>query len=399
MTPSEDDVPRFKPLGTYEVPSMPTQETLNQLLARLYGIFRRDEAPLMAEDRLRKTTQHLLDEVVAPPACGPLLRELDATLAEWVTTPQPRSWLQLIVMPPCEENGFVEAWAREHDYDVLTPPARSDLLTQDDVEPADLAGAGVLVIPRVEHWFLRHHGGLRHVRLLLEQLSRCERHCVIGCNTWAWNFLRKAAGADVLLPTPLSSKAFNGERLRAWFTELANHESTASFVFRLPGSGVDVLAVDDEGKPQSEYFQTLAANSLGIPWVAWHLWRNSLRSDEDTESGEAEERDSGAAESGAVDKLKPDKKTLWVAALDQFTLPNGGGQGSLQVLQALLIHGQLSAQELQRVLPTLGETHVLPALIATGFVSRDGDLLRCQPSAYPSIRSGLRSAGFSMAAL
>lgn len=398
MTPTDDDATPFQPLKTYEVPSLPTQETVNQLLGRLYGIFRKDDAPLMAEDRLRKATRQLLDEVVAPPACGPLLRQLDATLAEWANTPAPSSWLQLIVLPPCDEKGVIEAWACEHDYDVLAPPARSDLLSHDAPEPAELAGSGVLVIPRVEDWFLRHHGGLRRVRALLEQLLRCERHCVVGCNSWAWGFLCKAAGADVLLPTPLSFKAFDGERLRGWFTELATHQSTAAISFRLPGNGADVLAVDKEGKPQNEYFETLAASSLGIPWVAWHLWRNSLRSDEDSEAV-ANKRDAAAPESTSASGRKPDEKTLWVAALDQFTLPNGGSQGSLQVLQALLIHGQLSAHELQQVLPSIGETHVLPALIAAGFVTRDDDRLRCQPSAYPSIRSGLRSAGFSMAAL
>ena len=274
-----------------------------------------------------------------------------------------------------------------------------DLLSREALEPADLAGFGVLVIPRLEDWFLRHHGSLQRVRALLEQLSRCQRHCMIGCNSWAWSFLCKAAGADVLLPTPLSFMAFDGERLRRWFTELATHESTASFVFRLPGSGEDVLAADEQGKPQSEYFEKLAASSLGIPWVAWHLWRNSLRSHDEAKAGSDDDRNAAAPESNATGGLKSDEKTLWVAALHQFTLPNAGGQGTLQVLQALLIHGQLNSSELQQVLPMIGETHVLPSLITAGFVAREGEQLRCQPSAYPAIRNGLRSAGFSMAAL
>lgn len=400
MTNINEDVPRFEPLGTYEMPTMPAQEAVNQLLARLYAVFRKDDTPLIAQDQLRKATRNLLDEVVAPPACGPLLRQLDATLDPWAQTAKPSSWLQLIVLPPCDENGVLEAWARERGYAVLERPARSELMSREAHEPADLAGSGVLVIPRLEDWFLRHHGGLHRVRALLEQLSRCERHCVVGCNTWAWSFLYKAPGANVLLPTPLTFRAFDGERLRIWFTELARHESTASFVFRLPGTGTDVLAVDEHGKPQSEYFEKLAASSLGIPCVAWHLWRNSLRSDDESQSP-GSEADDAAPESTPMTGPRPDEKPLWVAALDQFTLPDGGSQGSqgsLQVLQALLIHGQLSSSELMQVLPMVGETHVLPSLIAAGFVARNGEQLRCQPSAYPAIRSGLGSAGFSMTA-
>lgn len=129
---------------------------------RLYAVFRKDGTPLIAQDQLRKATRNLLDEVVAPPACGPLLRQLDATLGTWSQPPKPPSWLQLIVLPPCDENGVLEAWAREHGYAVLDRPARSDLLSREAPEPADLAGSGVLVIPRLEAWFLRHQRRRAH---------------------------------------------------------------------------------------------------------------------------------------------------------------------------------------------------------------------------------------------
>ena len=38
----------------------------------------------MADDRLQKATQQRLDEVIAPPACGPLLAELERTVTAWL---------------------------------------------------------------------------------------------------------------------------------------------------------------------------------------------------------------------------------------------------------------------------------------------------------------------------
>lgn len=120
--------------------------------------------------------------------------------------------------------------------------------------------------------------------------------------------------------------------------------------------------------------------------MAWYLWRNSLRSSDDPK---------GPAKASG-DEVELDEQTLWIAALDEYTLPGASGQSGLLTLQALLIHGGLSAEELQQVLPVVGESYVVHALVAAGLVERLGTRLVCQPSAYPVVRSGLKSAGYSM---
>ncbi len=37
------------------------------------------------------------------------------------------------------------------------------------------------------------------------------------------------------------------------------------------------MELNSSGELKSDYLKKLAAHSLGIPWVAWHLWRRSLR--------------------------------------------------------------------------------------------------------------------------
>ena len=189
-----------------------------------------------------------------------------------------------------------------------------------------------------------------------------------------------------MLPAALTFKAFDEMRLRNWFSELAGKDITGSLRFRLPGSGKDVLALNDEGKPVSDFFETLASRSLGIPWVAWHLWRNSLRSSDD---GKGPVRANG-------NEVELGEQTLWIAARDEYVLPGATDQGGLLMLQALLVHGALSIAERQQVLPMEGDSHIVHALVSAGLIEWQAQRLACRPCAYPSVRSGLKSAGYSM---
>ncbi len=89
----------------------------------------------------------------------------------------------------------------------------------------------------------------------------------------------------------------------------------------------------------------------------------------------------------------PNENTLWVFSAHKFNLPEEHRQTALLVLQALLIHGSLTA-ELRLVLPAVGGTFIVAALIAAGFDERDA--MRCRPAAYPAARAELFAAGFPM---
>ncbi len=384
----------FQPLGDYAWPSAPAEEAARRLLRRLRKTFARgDEPPTMARDRLQRATLEKLDEVVAPPASGPLVRELGLTVADWIADPAPKSWLRLVVLPPCDDTRLVETWARDNGHQVLLPPDRAALTGGAPPRLPDLPGLdgqGVLVIPQLERWFVRHRNGLSHVRALLAGLDRLQRHCLIGCNSWAWAFLSKAANADAILPTGLTFQAFDAQRLQRWFTQLAQGDAATDVTFRLSGSGEDVLETDEDGALKSDFFKKLAARSLGIPWVAWYLWRTGLRSEQ-----EPDERDPDAETAAGSDDL-----TLWIAPFQEFTLPPQREQLSLLILQALLLHGPMTQEEMGHVLPATSDLSVLPALVRADFIARrraeEGDQFSCRAAAYPAIRSELSGAGYPM---
>ena len=211
-----------------------------------------------------------------------LLRELDHTLADWCTDPGPPSWVKLVVLPPGDRTPLLQAWAERWSYAVLEPPSAAQILAGQTVDADALQQrSGVLVIPDLACWFLRHRSGLQTVRALLMRLSQLQRHCVVGCNSWAWAFLSRTVGANLMLPPALTFRAFDAQRLQRWFSGLAEPEGDDvddAVTFRLADSGADVLAKGKDGELENAYLKRLAARSFGIPWVAWHLWRVSLRS-------------------------------------------------------------------------------------------------------------------------
>ncbi|WP_146533274.1 hypothetical protein [Rubripirellula reticaptiva] len=381
---SSDEITTFNPLGNYEWPVRPAEESLRRMAGDLWRTFRRknEPDPFISDESLRWTNRSRLNEIAAPPACGPVLSELQATFAEWIADQEPSHWLQLVVLPPCDQNDIVRSWALVNDHVILEPPARDSILDpESEFELPEIRGDGVIVVPRLEHWFLRHHNGLREVRTLLHQLSRLQRHCVIGCNSWAWGFLSKVANADSVFPCGLTFEAFHAARLRRWFSELASEGEDRGRTFRSSIDGKDVFAASDQKETPSDFFFQLAARSFGIPWVAWHLWRRSIRLGPDQDQG--------------AEPMFADEETLWIAALEDFKMPKQDVDSALLLLQALLIHDTLTAEQIDLVVP-LGGVGVLASLVRAGFVLRQDQQYACAPAAYHVIRTQLDAAGFPM---
>src|SRR5699024_11435617 len=91
---------------------------------------------------------------------------------------------------------------------------------------------------------------------------------------------------------------------------------------------------------------SLAAKSLGIPWVAWHMWRHILR--EELEVKEDEKLAEKIAAKQAEEEHSKTRLTLWVAALNEYSLPSNAGDDSLLILHALLLHDEIGSASCRR---------------------------------------------------
>lgn len=386
-SPEEDpgELLPFKPMGEYTRPAMPTEESFRILLKRTKRLIKRDEVkPFITKDSLLKTDPEVLDAVAAPPAWGPLVEELEETLAEWAAQQSPLVTTKLIILPPGEENGLVAEWARQHDHQILDPPERLSLLAATPPPVPDLSGDGILVIPRLEYWFLRHHDGLHHLRQVLAALFENKRHCLIGCDSFAWIYLQRALGAELILPDSLTFQPFGAKRLGEWLHQLEEDTNVSRRTIRLSQNGADIFERGKSGKLTNDYLARLAARSRGIPWIAWDLWRSSLRSDLSQE----EENEKTA------DIPKQSEDTLWIVESEHQSLPKQKRDHSLLILHALLIHGRLTMEELRLVIPIVGESFLVGGLISSCFVDDREGHLSCNRRAYPAIREELSAAGF-----
>lgn len=393
LTDTPDPRP-LVPLGEYERPSLPTDQTVRRAWRSLVRTLRPDEheGPVVERGRLDRATEAKLDRLAAGPATAPAEADLAADLKAWALDPTAEPRLQIIIVPPCAPRDPVDAWARRAGLPCLPPPPRH-LLTDDPGPPApDLSGDGVLVIARLEDWMLRHEDGLDTLRALLAALDETGRRVVVGCGSWAWAFLSKAVDVDLTLPRPRTFAAHDAGRLKAWLSHLSQAARDEGVTFRLASDGSEVFGAQENGE---EYFRRLATTSLGIPWVAWHIWRASLRAlhpDEET-------ADDSEADDEGLEAARGDVRTIWLVDPSMPTLPKGHERASRLALHALLIHGPLDRALLGLVLPAESSRAVLAALATSGFVDRASEALASAPAAYPEVRRALGNAGLPQDAL
>lgn len=84
---------------------MAAPDTLRLKLSPLFAVFSSSkEGAFIGDDQLQQATIDTLDNVVAPPACGPVIGELEADLQRWLANPD-APHIRVVVVPPCEQNG------------------------------------------------------------------------------------------------------------------------------------------------------------------------------------------------------------------------------------------------------------------------------------------------------
>ncbi|MCG2770779.1 MAG: hypothetical protein L6277_01655 [Desulfobacterales bacterium] len=360
------------------------------------------------EKELSQLPQELVDKAAPDPDWSAPLAAMTAVLDSWLDAKVPGSSNQIFVGPPYHGTSeILTAWAQARDWRLVSAPAPEMILTggqewltqlEEDNEP--------LVLPHLEHCYLRHYDGLTLLRRLLDHIISQSRRWLVGCDSWAWAYLSKALKVDTVFPTPFILEAFDQERLKIWFQQLAAASGEDTFVFRQLDSGKYVLppaAGDEASCDQSQgaaaessgFLKNVAAYSRGIPGIAREVWRRSFGFVNTTKE-DGEEIDTEAPAAGDDNSAYP----IWVKPWSQLKLPGFPGQrasiGLLMVLHTLLIHGGLWSRILPELLP-LSPMEILEYLYlleASGLVESDQGFWRVTPAGYPVVRQMLQSEGY-----
>lgn len=390
---SDDTLWEFIDLAEYRSPQTPAARAARGRWAALKRLLwvgnDAGKAPTKAEADLCGLPRHRLETLVRPIDWMAGALALDRSLAQRTHAGS----VSFVVGPPHGSLAdLLRCWAAGHGAPEVEAPTYDEILAGGRSWLAAWpSGAESWVLPRLEHCWLRHAGGLGPVRQLLERaLSGELGPGLIGCDSWAWSYLRHVA--PIVTTGAVTLQAFDGRRLARLFRSLAAEGDAARLRFCDARTGSLVLSIDgeDDGAGGME-LQQLAARARGNPAIARELWRARLRSE--PEGGE----ESAKAVEGADDDPSA-RETVWVSGLrDNPELPPRLDEETTLVLHALLLHNGLTAQILAELLPVhrFRVQAVLLELAAAGIIARDGvERWRVTPPGYASVRTLLRGLGF-----
>lgn len=388
---------RVEPLANYKAPAIPTRETLRKKFKHLLRRLRPSKPALWEEfGQLETAPAEMLDRAAPRPELTPFFVALDAVVDEWLALSEPKNRVMVIVLPPCDEFDLMRTWARKKQAEIAPDPSGESVLNGDTRALPSLEGEELLVIPELERWFRRHHSGLALIRELIARLSTTNRRCVIGVNSWAWSYVAVAADGTVELPPPLTLASFDDEALCLWLSGLAESAQARRVVFRNDKTGDIIFDPHDHGSMSEKngngngsdlFLKKLAAVSRGSPWLAWHIFRDSMR----------------VVRADTDNKNQPEphgddpRDSIWIDPVAEVALPalpQDVRFAALLVLHALLLHGELDLAELANVLPPIDPSHIVHRLAAEQLVLERRGKWRVAPAGYPAVRDALSHAGF-----
>ena len=376
---------QFLPLEDYSIPAMPTQDSVLRWYTSAIRFFEKGEVQAPTRTSLTSASQSLLDEAVPRPTFGSAVDDLNAEHLDWMSGKDHGDTnVRLLVLPPCDSENLIQVWADKQDLNVLEAPSREAILQQTDFASIDPGGDEPLVIPRLEDFMVRHHQGLNLVRSMLTHINQSDRRFFIGCNAWAWEFLKASIFADKMVPSPQTFKPYEADRLKQWLGTMIEDDDNEGMKLKFYGSYNE----DQDNETPSNFYHQLAALSRGVPWIAWAMMRArlELEPDDTQQSRESSDQSKG-------------RTTLWVSPSIDRSIPAVLRSSGLLILHALLIHGPMTLDELQIAAPAVTDFHVVYGLERLGFVKFTESKMHCVAALYYSIRGELSTAGYPLASL
>ena len=363
-----------------------------RLLARLFS--RQDPHDTLAqpEATLSSLPPAQLDRLAPPLRWEGAARAFDQIYASKAgSAPTPGVIGILVGQPFCGHADILAHWARGRSVRLLEPPTAQEILAADVqwLTRCCDSGPGLWALPALERCYLRNANGLALVRGFLDlAFSGALGPGVIGCDSWAWAYLQRICAWPA---TPvLTLQAFDGAALTTLLLQ-PQAQPTQAVRFLSAHSGTSLLPEPEDGEedaaaPVSPELRQLAARCRGNLGVAWHFWRERLRTATEPQK----------AQTG--DDAPPPTDAVWVAPeLEPRAPASDAGDETALVLHALLLHNGLEAPLLATLLP-IAAAHLnlqLLHLHALGLVERqDADRWQVTPLAYPGVRAFLRARGY-----
>lgn len=353
-------------LGTFQWPRSEARQTLGHLFEKIKVGLMPDVANTAIDTEKLKSVSEADFENSACDLLAATLRDLlDQTYHEWANTPKSEPQRRAFVHPPMKDNILCD-WAEWRGLPILRPGSSLD----------DFVDANCVVIPKLEAFFSRDHTKLGPLFDLFADLTRFEGKVIVGCNSWAWRFLKQFDDALLLFDDASTLPVFSANALAA-ILENALPKTSDPLKFVSVQCGEPVLQRDEDGELFDPYLEDLAGCSLGQPTVAIEMFFRGIAEAKETEDDASGDR-------------------IWVNLPTGCTLPVSGADALLFALHALVIHGSRPITVLNDLLPHRAPNGVWTDLNRMGFVEIHDSCVHIAMCSYPDIRNELGAAGFNL---
>ena len=261
-------------------------------------------------------------------------------------------------------------------------------------ENPDNAHQIVVIIPDLTWCFLRCVDGLETIEYLQELFFQDRsQFWLIGCNTWAWEYLDIVTNFSHYFPQTLCLLELQDIDLKQWLTPV---QQSIEFDFNYNQSQQNDHPELDEEKEdnwespsQKDYFKHLANISLGLSHVASSLWLLSLglKEEEDESNDEDDHNDE--------DQEEETSDTIFLQKVALPDLPSLT-KDDRYLLFSLCLHGQMTLSELAI---SLGEEQIkvqnqVQTLCNSGVVEHNINQLKINPAYYLQIKRDLTGNNF-----
>ncbi len=321
-------------------------------------------------------------------------------LAQWQQQPESNNSLVVLSSPvgpltkvisesltSLEANDLIEtkflSWqARLHDYRQIKSQLLSSIERSAIEAKTTSDSYKLIIISRLEWFFLRCIGGLETIETLRDLVAR-DSSCfwLIGCNSWAWQYLNKIYQMNAYLTNTILLPPLQDEATKEWLEPVAKNlnlnwqADNEALQIETKEARSKHQELDEIAKVQQDYYEKLADISQGISDVAGDLWWRSLKIDP-TETDTENIR-------YVITKPKlPDIPSLLVE--DRY------------LLYSLLLHGGMS---LAHLTASLGKNESIVKsrtqyLLQNGVIGKEQNLIYVNPAYYPKLKSLLSNNNF-----
>ena len=365
---SEEALPKeLTQLGTYCWPQGETTQTLEHIFEKLKSKFSwLGSSNERTEQKLHTFKEQSTIDAAQERLCDILMNCMDETYESWIDGSDTNISARAFVYAPVDHT-LLRDWAT----------SRGHTLLEDITAFEPDSDAKVIVIPHLESKLLRQEHALQSIRDTLNQIARAKTKVIVGCNSWAWRYLRSVTGIDMVFERPDTIPAFDALALAALLKPVLAKTGDPE-KFMSVDTDKPIFKGDGDGELSDPYFKKLAKRSLGLPSVAIEMFFDDTVSSRD-EDGE-----------------RDDDRT-WLKFSAAPKLPEGNITQLCIALHNLLIHGPSDADKMKQFCPNAAPDYLWTTLERAGFIEIDEhDIAHVAVSHYPAVRSALGTAGLNL---